>query len=117
MGKHRHSKDKSHITATEWAECYGGKKTVAASAIQPLAFDHCGLSLTKYTTPVCLGEGVIFEHETLIEYILKYKKNPITGDQVSVKDIIRLNMDKSPDGRSSFVCSYFFARFLTTYVS
>mmetsp|Transcript_17510 Transcript_17510/g.15787 ORF Transcript_17510/g.15787 Transcript_17510/m.15787 type:complete len:490 (+) Transcript_17510:28-1497(+) len=94
----RHSKDRLFITATEWSEQYGGKKNIKSTSYRPLPFDHCGLTLVPFITPVCLHEGVIFELEALMEYILKYKKNPITGDPVTSKDIIRLNIDKNADG-------------------
>eukprot|EP01035_Chromulina_nebulosa_P020873 gene20873-27058_t len=94
----RHSKDRLFITATEWSEQYGGKKNVKSTSYRPLPFDHCGLTLVPFITPVCLNEGVIFELEALMEYIIKHKKNPITGDPVTSKDIIRLNIDKNADG-------------------
>jgi peptidyl-prolyl cis-trans isomerase-like 2 len=99
MGKNRHSKDKIFITATEWSTEYGGKKDKKSQEYRPLPFDRCAISFSEYRTPVCLAEGVIFDYESLMEYLLKYKKNPITGKAASARDIIRLNMTKSEDGR------------------
>ena len=65
-----------------------------------LPFDRCAISLSEYSTPVCLKEGVIFDLESLMEYLLKHKRNPITGEPASVRDIIRLNMTKSDDGKT-----------------
>ena len=112
MGKNRHSKDKIHLTATEWSEQYGGKKDVKSNASRPLPFDYCGLSLSPYTTPVCLKEGVIFDLESLMEYILKYKKNPITSVPITVRDIIRLNMDKNADGNTFIGYLFSFVSFI-----
>lgn len=96
MGKHRHTKDRIYISATEWAEEYGGKKDRNSGVnSKPLAFDHCALSLVVYETPACLQEGVIFDLENIVDYILKYKKNPITGETATKNDIIRLNMAKN----------------------
>ena len=37
--------------------------------------------------------------ETLIPYLVKHKKNPVSGEEMTVKDIIRLNMAKNNDGK------------------
>eukprot|EP00607_Mallomonas_marina_P004976 CAMPEP_0182439414 /NCGR_PEP_ID=MMETSP1167-20130531/86425_1 /TAXON_ID=2988 /ORGANISM="Mallomonas Sp, Strain CCMP3275" /LENGTH=578 /DNA_ID=CAMNT_0024633115 /DNA_START=102 /DNA_END=1835 /DNA_ORIENTATION=- len=95
MGKNRHSKDRMFITATEWKQEYGGKKTSRRHGYQALPFDHCALSLAPFHTPACTPEGVIFDIENLIPYVLKYKKNPVTGDEISTKQIIRLNISKN----------------------
>ena len=43
-------------------------------------------------TPCCAQEGVIFDLVNLVPFIRKYKANPVTGEEMSTKDIIRLNM-------------------------
>lgn len=58
-GKHRHSQDRMFITATEWRNEYGGKKSAApgsGTTYSPLPFTHCALSLSPYQTPVCTKE-------------------------------------------------------------
>lgn len=100
MGKNRHSKDKLYITATEWATEYGGKKTAREGASRPLPFDHCALSLTPFVTPVLLGtkSGVIFDFENIVPYVQEHKCDPVSGDPVTTKDIIKLHMVKNNDG-------------------
>lgn len=98
MGKNRHSKDRMFITATEWKVEYGGKKSSHRHGYQPLPFDHCALGLVPFVTPVCTAEGVIFDMENLVPYLIAHKKNPVTGDSMTAKDIIRLNMVKNNDG-------------------
>jgi peptidyl-prolyl cis-trans isomerase-like protein 2 len=44
------------ITATEWRNEYGGKKTAAGTTYTPLPFTHCALSLSPFHTPVCTKE-------------------------------------------------------------
>lgn len=102
MVKNRHSKDRLYVTATEWATEYGGKKDEKNVVYRPLPFDHCGLTLSPFHDPVCLEEGVIFDSEALLEHVLKYKSNPITGAPVSTKDIIRLNITKNDAGK--YIC-------------
>ena len=100
MGKNRHSKDKMYITATEWSQEYGGKKTTREAASRPLPFDHCALSLTPFRTPVLLGKnsGVIFDFEVIVPYLQEHKCDPVSGDAMTTKDIIRLHMTKNAAG-------------------
>lgn len=100
MGKNRHSKDRLFITATEWATQYGGKKTASSSVNRPLPFDHCALSLAPFVTPVMLGNnGVIFDLENIVPYLQEHKCDPVTGEKMTTKNIIRLNMDKNSEGQ------------------
>lgn len=95
----RHSKDRLYITQTEWANEYGGKKPHQEQGFKPLSFDMCGLGMTAYKTPVCLREGVIFDMETLMEHLILYKRNPVTGEPASSRDMIKLNMERNCDGK------------------
>lgn len=101
MGKNKHSKDRLFITATEWATEYGGKKHASRSGqSRPLPFDHCALSLAPFQTPALLpnGVGVVFELENIEKYLQKHGCDPVTGQQMTTADIIRLNMAKNADG-------------------
>ena len=42
-------------------------------------------------------EGVIFDVTNLVPYVMKHKKNPITGEPMATNQIIRLNMSKNAD--------------------
>lgn len=96
----RHSKDRIFITATEWATQYGGKKAAKTVNARPLPFDHCALSLTPFVTPVLLGNnGVIFDMEAVVPYLQQYKCDPVTGEKMTAKSIIRLNMEKNAEGQ------------------
>ena len=96
-GKNRHSQDRLFITATEW-KSIGGKRVAAVHDYRPLPFDHCAMSLSAYETPCCTAnEGVVFEVTNLIPYVMKHKKNPITGEKMSANEVIRLNMSKNAE--------------------
>ena len=88
------------ITATEWAQEYGGKKTAKIDNCRALPFDHCALTLAPFTTPVLLGStsGVIFDFENIVPYLQLHKSDPVSGAAMSSKDIIRLNMEKNSEG-------------------
>lgn len=100
MGKNRHSKDKLYLTATEWSTEYGGKKTARSTDTRPLPFDHCALNLTPFANPALLGtnSGVIFDFENIVPYVQQYKCDPVSGDPVTTKDIIKLTMSKNNEG-------------------
>lgn len=96
-GKNRHSQDRLFITATEW-KSIGGKRTATQHDYRPLPFDHCAMSLSTYETPCCTAnEGVVFDVTNLLPYVMKHKKNPITGEKMGTNDIIRLNMSKNAE--------------------
>jgi peptidyl-prolyl cis-trans isomerase-like 2 len=112
-GKNRHSQDRMFITAKEWKNEYGGKKSAKSNEACPIDFNVCALALSPFgknliafvifisssslplfvlETPCCAQEGVIFDLVNLVPFIRKYKANPVTGEEMSTKDIIRLNM-------------------------
>jgi len=43
-------------------------------------------------------EGVIFDLTNLVPYLQKHKKNPVSGESMTTRDIIRLNMAKNAAG-------------------
>ncbi|GAB5034831.1 peptidyl-prolyl cis-trans isomerase-like 2 [Nannochloropsis oceanica] len=99
MGKKQHSKDRMFLTATEWKELGGKRETAGRSSYRPLAFDSCALSLQPFETPVCTPEGVLFDILNLFPYVQKHKKSPITGESMTSKEIVRLNMAKNNGGK------------------
>lgn len=50
-------------------------------------------------TPVCTKEGVIFDILNIMPYVRKHKKNPVTGESLAPKDLVRLNISKNADGK------------------
>lgn len=50
-------------------------------------------------TPVCTKEGVIFDILNIMPYVRKHKRNPVTGDPLAPKDLVRLNISKNGDGK------------------
>jgi len=101
MGKHKHTQDRMYLSASEWKNSYGGKRDAVnnSKTIQALPFHHCALSLTPFETPVCTPEGVLFDIVNLMTYIKEHKTNPVSGESMTTKDIIRLKMVKNEDGQ------------------
>ncbi len=99
---------------------FRGGRSSNTNQSRPLPFDCCALTLTPFTNPVCciipsssssnndqadinLGSasscnhGIMFENSEIIPYLLKHKRNPINGTNMSTQSLITLNMDKEED--------------------
>uniref|UniRef100_A0A7N6A1C2 RING-type E3 ubiquitin transferase n=1 Tax=Anabas testudineus TaxID=64144 RepID=A0A7N6A1C2_ANATE len=100
MGKRQHQKDKMYITCTEYTNFYGGKRAEIPQAnFRRLPFDHCSLSLQPFEYPVCTEEGVVFDLLSIVPWIKKYGTNPISGEKLEAKSLIKLNFVKNNDGK------------------
>uniref|UniRef100_A0A668U259 RING-type E3 ubiquitin transferase n=1 Tax=Oreochromis aureus TaxID=47969 RepID=A0A668U259_OREAU len=64
-----------------------------------LPFDHCSLSLQPFEYPVCTEEGVVFDLLSIVPWIKKYGTNPISGEKLEAKSLIKLNFAKNNDGK------------------
>uniref|UniRef100_A0A3Q4HIA6 RING-type E3 ubiquitin transferase n=1 Tax=Neolamprologus brichardi TaxID=32507 RepID=A0A3Q4HIA6_NEOBR len=94
MGKRQHQKDK-YITCTEYTNFYGGKRAIPQANFRRLPFDHC-LSLQPFEYPVCTEEGVVFDL-SIVPWIKKFGTNPISGEKLEAKSLIKLNIAKNND--------------------
>ncbi|XP_056448520.1 RING-type E3 ubiquitin-protein ligase PPIL2-like isoform X2 [Gadus chalcogrammus] len=100
MGKRQHQKDKMYITSSEYTNFYGGKRAEIPQAdFRRLPFDHCSLSLQPFEYPVCTEEGVVFDLLSIIPWIKRYGTNPISGEKLEVKSLIKLTFAKNADGK------------------
>ncbi|ESO03990.1 hypothetical protein HELRODRAFT_185601 [Helobdella robusta] len=99
MGKKQHQKDKLYLTTTEWSLFYGGKKPTAesgeSSKFRRLPFSCCSLSLQPFEKPYCTVDGHIFELLNILSFLKQYGINPITGEKLLRKDLIKLNFCKN----------------------
>nr|CAD7399038.1 unnamed protein product [Timema cristinae] len=110
MGKRQHQKDKMYLTYTEWTTLYGGKRAgPETAAFRRLPFDHCCLCLQPFEHPYCDKDGNIFELQAIVEYINKFKSNPVTGEPLDTKSLIKLNFHKNASGE--FHCPVLFKNF------
>lgn len=99
MGKRQHQKDKMYLTYTEWTTLYGGKKSgPETSTFRRLPFDHCCVSLQPFQKPYCDKDGNVFEYQAVLEYLAKFKTNPVTGQPLDAKSLTKLNFFKNVKG-------------------
>jgi len=103
MGKKQHQSDKLYLTTTEWSTLYGGKRAAKRDAdleeFKRLPFDACSLSLQPFENPLCTEDGIVFDLMNIVPFLKKYGKNPITGEKLEAKSLIRLNFHKNPSGK------------------
>jgi peptidyl-prolyl cis-trans isomerase-like protein 2 len=99
----KRQKEKQYQSAREHRANQGLRAGTASSANsrvqRRLPFDCCALTLTPYETPVCTSQGIIFENSALLRFLLKHKVDPVTGETMTTRDVITLNMDKDEEGR------------------
>lgn len=116
MGK---GTDKLYITHSEWSS--GDKYSASAGArgrpgaysFRCLPFNFCAASLQPFNNPVCTQDGTIFDFEVINSWLEKQKTNPVNGEPLAAKDLIKLNFARKTgsdpqgpglvDGRGDFI--------------
>ncbi|XP_058065028.1 RING-type E3 ubiquitin-protein ligase PPIL2-like [Anopheles bellator] len=113
MGKKQHQKDKMYLTYTEWSEFYGGHKPDSVENEQikfkRLPFDHCCVSLVPFEHPYSDKEGNVFELSAIVEFLKRFKVNPVTGAPLDGRELIKLNFTKNHEDQ--FHCPTLFKPF------
>ncbi|KAK9129688.1 hypothetical protein Sjap_010175 [Stephania japonica] len=98
MGKKQHSKDRMFITNTEWATEWGGAKSKQVVPFKRLPFYCCSLTFTPFEDAVCTIDGSVFNVMSIIPYIRKYGRHPVTGVPLKQEDLIPLTFHKNSEG-------------------
>eukprot|EP01066_Platyproteum_vivax_P012372 Platyproteum_vivax@DN5623_c0_g1_i15.p1 len=96
-GKRQHQKDKLYITTKEMSEEWSGYRRKQEAVFKALPFFCCGLSLLPFDSAVCTKEGIVFDVRNIIAYIKRYKRNPVTGDPLTARDLIPLHFERNSD--------------------
>ncbi|KAG9303668.1 hypothetical protein G9A89_018565 [Geosiphon pyriformis] len=100
MGK---GTDKMYITHSEWSGEFGGMQfggvqaRKQTEAFKKLPFYCCSLSLQPFEFPYCTPEGIIFDMTNIYAYIKKFGTNPVTGEKLELRSLIKLNFYKNTD--------------------
>ena len=100
MGKKQHQQDKLYLTSSEWKNFFGGKKTDTTSSadsndFKRLPFSCCALTFQPFKNPYCTEQGHVFDLESIVPFLKKYGKNPITGEPLDGKTLIKMNFFKN----------------------
>lgn len=104
MGK---GTDKLYITHSEWSssDAYsasvgagaGSRAQRAGASFRRLPFNFCAASLQPFKNPVCTPEGTIFDVEVISSWLDKNDTNPVNGQPLNPKDLIKLNFARNAD--------------------
>lgn len=90
-----------YLTYTEWSQFYGGKKTELAEnehiKFKRLPFDHCCLTMVPFEHPYADRHGNVYELQAILDFLKQFKINPVTGEPMDVKSLIKLNMYKNSE--------------------
>ena len=98
----KRQKEKQYQSATEHrsnANLRAGGGHGSAGQERRLPFHCCALTLTPYQNPVCTANGIVFENTALLPFLMAHKKDPVTGEPRTFRDVITLNMDKDDEGQ------------------
>ena len=99
------SKDRGYVTASEWQRDGGGKTLTnttlnnerRSSIIQKkLPFHCCALSFLPFGDHpvVSLKSGAMYDLDAVLPYVMKHKKDPVTGETMKTSDLKPLKLKR-----------------------
>ncbi|KAK9818308.1 hypothetical protein WJX72_010373 [[Myrmecia] bisecta] len=97
MGHKSRQKDRGYQTKTEWATEGGGYKDKSKAKFKPLPFFCCAISFTPFDDPVCTADGTVYDITNIVPYIQKFKRHPVSGEPLQLRDLIKLHFHKNAD--------------------
>ncbi len=68
------------------------------ASFKRLPYTFCALSLQPFTSPVCTPEGLIFDHENILRWLITHDTNPVNGLPLKQSDLIKLQFAKNEAG-------------------
>ncbi|CAF0831224.1 unnamed protein product [Adineta steineri] len=97
MGKKQHQQDKLYLTTTEWKNSFGGFKgaTKANADFRRLPFNCCSISFLPVENPYCTPDGVIYDITSIVPFLKKFGRHPVTGEKLEAKQLVKLNFHKN----------------------
>ncbi|KAI1327827.1 hypothetical protein F5Y16DRAFT_370398 [Xylariaceae sp. FL0255] len=100
MGK---GTDKLYITHSEWSSAdsfsanSGSRSHATGASFRKLPFNFCAASLQPFKNPVCTADGTIFDVEVISKWLENHKTNPVNGEPLDARDLIKLNFARNAD--------------------
>uniref|UniRef100_A0AAY4BSR0 RING-type E3 ubiquitin transferase n=1 Tax=Denticeps clupeoides TaxID=299321 RepID=A0AAY4BSR0_9TELE len=86
------------VTFLLYLNCFAFTEIPQAN-FRRLPFDHCSLSLQPFEYPMCTSEGIVFDLMSIVPWIKKFGTNPISGEKLDAKSLIKLNFSKNSEGK------------------
>ncbi|XP_020604396.1 peptidyl-prolyl cis-trans isomerase-like 2 [Orbicella faveolata] len=69
------------------------------ASFRRLPFHCCSLSMQPFEHPLCTKDGIIFDLLNIVPYLKKYGKNPVTGEPLQAKELVKLNFHKNAEDK------------------
>ena len=115
MGGKSKKKDRMYVSAKEYSLSFGGQefKEKKGHQIHRLPYDCCAISLQPCVDPVAVRVGVkayLFDIVSLVPFLRKYQRNPVTGEPMTTKEMIRVHFKKNAEGVYLCVIAYVYVR-------
>jgi peptidyl-prolyl cis-trans isomerase-like 2 len=63
--------------------------------LRRLPFNFCAASLQPFKNPVCTPDGTIFDVEVIGAWLETHSTNPVNGEPLNAKDLIKLNFARN----------------------
>lgn len=101
MGKKSTKKDRAYITASEWRDEGGGHKgrlQGAKADFRRLPFNCCAITFKPVEDAVCTDDGTVMDIINAVPYVQKFRKHPVTGQGLELKDLTRISFHTNADG-------------------
>ena len=107
MGK---GTDKLYITHAEWssggsysASSGSSSLTTAGVPFRRLPYNYCAASLQPFQNAVCTRAGTIFDVEVISAWLARHGTNPVDGQPLNAKELVKLNFARAEDGSGGLV--------------
>lgn len=102
MGRNKSKqKDRAYITASEWKEEWGGKNVDKKHhGFKRLPFNCCAITFTPVDiqNAVVTDDGTVMDITHAVPYVQKFKKHPVLGTPLSLKDLTRISFHTNDAG-------------------
>lgn len=53
---------------------------------------------THLALQACTADGTVYDITNIVPYVQKFKRHPVSGEPLQLKDVIKLNFYKNNDG-------------------
>jgi peptidyl-prolyl cis-trans isomerase-like 2 len=104
MGRNKSKqKDRAYITASEWKDEWGGKSVGSHGknhGFKRLPFNCCAITFTPVDVQnaVVTDDGTVMDIMNAVPYVQKFKKHPVLGTPLSLKDLTRITFHTNDAG-------------------
>ena len=60
-------------------------------------YDQAVLRAVRFALQACTADGTVYDITNIVPYVQKFKKHPVSGEPLQLRDIIQLHFHKNAD--------------------